>query len=217
MALTNIKTIQNSTQVDLLNYFYPVGTTYMTLDSNFDPNTTWGGTWVQIKDRFLYATSDSSCIGTCDGSSTATLKTCNLPSISGNTESFTCLFKGYACDGVKGNITKYYWSPTCCCYTYKCTIPPMFGNCSYVKYCTCCYCLYNSSWKYNCVANIGFLSASYNPSNCQTTSINTIPLYTSCPIYTYVTFPQINIYGGCSCPVSIMPPYLNIYAWYRSA
>ena len=164
-----------------------------------------GGTWVQIKDRFLYATSDSSCIGTCDGSSTATLKTCNLPSISGNTESFTCLFKGYACDGVKGNITQYYWSPTCCCYTY--------GK----NERTCCYCLYNSSWKCNCVANIGFLSASYNPSSYQTTSINTIPLYTSCPIYTCVTFPQINIYGGCSCPVSIMPPYLNIYAWYRSA
>lgn len=31
----------------LLNLFYPVGSYYETSDTNFDPNVSWGGTWVQ--------------------------------------------------------------------------------------------------------------------------------------------------------------------------
>lgn len=31
----------------LLDKFYPIGTYYETSDENFDPNTEWGGTWVQ--------------------------------------------------------------------------------------------------------------------------------------------------------------------------
>ena len=31
----------------LLNLFYPVGSYYETSDINFDPNISWGGTWVQ--------------------------------------------------------------------------------------------------------------------------------------------------------------------------
>lgn len=31
----------------LLNLFYPVGSYYETSDVNFDPNVSWGGTWVQ--------------------------------------------------------------------------------------------------------------------------------------------------------------------------
>ena len=30
----------------LLNFFYPVGSYYETSDTNFNPNTSWGGTWV---------------------------------------------------------------------------------------------------------------------------------------------------------------------------
>lgn len=32
----------------LLDLFYPVKSLYMTEDTSFDPNTTWGGTWVQL-------------------------------------------------------------------------------------------------------------------------------------------------------------------------
>lgn len=31
----------------LFNLFYPVGSYYETSDENFDPNTAWGGTWVE--------------------------------------------------------------------------------------------------------------------------------------------------------------------------
>ena len=32
---------------------YPVGSLYWTGNQNFDPNVSFGGTWVQIKDRFV--------------------------------------------------------------------------------------------------------------------------------------------------------------------
>lgn len=32
---------------DLIDFFYPVGSYYETSDTNFNPNTKWGGTWVE--------------------------------------------------------------------------------------------------------------------------------------------------------------------------
>lgn len=48
----NIKYIDKKIS-DLLNMFYPVGSVYETMDSSFDPNKKWGGTWVRIKGRVL--------------------------------------------------------------------------------------------------------------------------------------------------------------------
>ena len=40
--------IQGTTDLTgLLNLFYPVGSYYETSDVNFDPNVSWGGTWIQ--------------------------------------------------------------------------------------------------------------------------------------------------------------------------
>ena len=42
--------------VTFLDYFYPVGTYYETSDSDFNPNTAWGGTWVEdTKGKMLVA------------------------------------------------------------------------------------------------------------------------------------------------------------------
>ena len=35
----------DKSKVDMLNFFYPVGSYYETSDTLFNPNTTWGGTW----------------------------------------------------------------------------------------------------------------------------------------------------------------------------
>ncbi len=43
---------QNNIQ-SILNYFYPVGTFYLTENKDFNPNDTWGGTWELLKDRML--------------------------------------------------------------------------------------------------------------------------------------------------------------------
>lgn len=45
--VTNIKSIFNDSGISLLNIFYPVGSYYETSNKNFNPNTAWGGTWVQ--------------------------------------------------------------------------------------------------------------------------------------------------------------------------
>ena len=57
----------DKTKVDLLNFFYPVGSIYETSNSSFNPNTTWGGTWVKIEGKFLLASGSGYNIGTTGG------------------------------------------------------------------------------------------------------------------------------------------------------
>lgn len=45
--VTNIRSIFNDNGISILDLFYPVGSYYETSDESFNPNTTWGGTWVQ--------------------------------------------------------------------------------------------------------------------------------------------------------------------------
>lgn len=49
---------------------YPIGSIYLTVNPTFDPSVTFGGTWVQIKDRFLLASGDTYTSGAQDGSAT---------------------------------------------------------------------------------------------------------------------------------------------------
>lgn len=78
-------------KVNLLNFFYPVGTIYETTDANFNPNTTWGGTWQKIEGRMLIGTSSSYAIGGTGGAASVqyqpagtvnptTLTTAQIPS-----------------------------------------------------------------------------------------------------------------------------------------
>ena len=58
---------------------YPVGSIYMNV-TNIDPSTLFGGTWQQIEDRFLLASSRlSHPAGTTGGTETNTLTENNLP------------------------------------------------------------------------------------------------------------------------------------------
>lgn len=66
---------------------YPVGTLYWTGNQNFDPNVSFGGTWVQIKDRFVLACGDTyKTVGATGGASSVTLSVSNMPS---HTHSFS--------------------------------------------------------------------------------------------------------------------------------
>lgn len=56
--------------INLLNFFYPVGSVYETADGSFDPNTAWGGTWVQVTGKFLLASGGGYNIGTTGGAAT---------------------------------------------------------------------------------------------------------------------------------------------------
>ena len=64
----------------LLDIIYPVGTVYQSTKPT-SPATLFGGRWVQIRDRFLYAGNSANEIG---GSSTVTLDIENIPSFRTN-------------------------------------------------------------------------------------------------------------------------------------
>lgn len=51
---------------------YPIGSIYMSVN-NVDPSTVFGGTWVQLKDRFLLGSGDTYTNGATGGSATVTL------------------------------------------------------------------------------------------------------------------------------------------------
>lgn len=52
----------------LLDLIYPVGSIYVTSNSSFNPNTTFGGTWTPIKDKFILAAGDTYTNGSTGGS-----------------------------------------------------------------------------------------------------------------------------------------------------
>lgn len=55
----------------VLDTYYPVGKIYISADST-NPATLFGGTWKQIKDRFLLACGSTYKAGTTGGSATST-------------------------------------------------------------------------------------------------------------------------------------------------
>ena len=69
----------------LLNLVYPVGSIYWS-SNNTNPGTLFGGTWTQIKDKFILAAGDSYTNGATGGAATVTLTVNNMPS---HTHSFT--------------------------------------------------------------------------------------------------------------------------------
>lgn len=52
---------------------YPVGSIYVSTDENFNPADVFGGTWTQIKDKFLLCSGDTYDFGTEGGAATVTL------------------------------------------------------------------------------------------------------------------------------------------------
>ena len=62
----------DGTMLSVVDLIYPVGSIYMSV--NFaDPGTLFGGTWQQIKDRFLLSAGDTYAAGNTGGSAKATL------------------------------------------------------------------------------------------------------------------------------------------------
>lgn len=69
---------------DFLNVFYPVGSYYETSDTSFNPNTTWGGTWVEDTAGRTTVAYDSTqtefdTIGETGGEKTHTLTRAEMP------------------------------------------------------------------------------------------------------------------------------------------
>ena len=69
----------------LLNLVYPVGSIYWS-SKNTNPGTLFGGTWTQIKDKFILTAGDYYSNGATGGAATVTLTVSNMPS---HSHSFT--------------------------------------------------------------------------------------------------------------------------------
>lgn len=78
---------------DLLNKVYPVGSIYMST-SNTDPSTFIGGTWVQLKDRFLLGAGDTYTAGNTGGAATHTLTIDEMPSHSHKAKGWAAVVDG---------------------------------------------------------------------------------------------------------------------------
>ena len=63
----------------ILDSVYPVGSIYMSVN-NTDPSTLFGGTWEQLKDRFLLAAGTTYSAGATGGEATHKLTTTEMPS-----------------------------------------------------------------------------------------------------------------------------------------
>lgn len=62
---------------------YPVGAIYMSVNST-SPASLFGGTWEQIKDKFLLSAGDLYAAGSTGGAASVTLGIKNLPEVSGD-------------------------------------------------------------------------------------------------------------------------------------
>lgn len=68
----------DKSKVDLLNFVYPVGSIYMSVN-NTDPASIMGGTWERMKDRFLLGAGDTYTSGNTGGEATHTLTADEIP------------------------------------------------------------------------------------------------------------------------------------------
>lgn len=75
--------LNGKSAADLMLEIYPVGSIYMSVNST-SPASLFGGTWEQLKDRFLLGAGDSYAAGTTGGEATHTLTKEELPVISGS-------------------------------------------------------------------------------------------------------------------------------------
>lgn len=76
-ALQNIT--DQTFKTALLNFCYPIGSLYWSSNSA-NPSTLFGGTWTQIKDKFVWAKGDNDIVNATGGAKTISLIIDNLPS-----------------------------------------------------------------------------------------------------------------------------------------
>lgn len=181
---------------------YPVGSLYWSSKST-NPSTLFGGTWVQIKDRFVLACGDTyTSSGATGGASTVTLSVDNMPS---HTHSFTP--SGYV--DLKLNNSTHTGSFKSCSYYYQETeyrthfyedINGVFSANSFNDGCKVAEPTTNQTFARDCHDTISFsLTTNVSGSATFTGSAGTTGS------------------NGSGTSFSILPPYVVKYCWERTA
>lgn len=71
-------------KTDILDIFYPIGSYYETSDTDFDPNTAWGGTWVLEAEGLAHISAGNNYVaGNNYGANDVTLEKGNIPRFTG--------------------------------------------------------------------------------------------------------------------------------------
>lgn len=83
LTVNSITTIQNNPSGINLDTVYPIGSIYMNT-TDINPSTLFGGTWEQLKDRFLLGVGDIYQAGSIGGEEKHTLTAAELPSLRPN-------------------------------------------------------------------------------------------------------------------------------------
>ena len=84
LSVANSQKLNNLTLTNLIDKIYPVGSIYMSVN-NVTPATLFGGTWEQIKDKFLLSAGDIYSAGSTGGEATHTLTGDEMPTHNHNT------------------------------------------------------------------------------------------------------------------------------------
>lgn len=86
------KILKNGTEYglggnELIDRIYPVGSIYISTSASFNPQTTWGGTWVKTaKGRCLIGANDTYPLGSTGGEERHYLTVAEMPSHTHNTK-----------------------------------------------------------------------------------------------------------------------------------
>lgn len=76
--MTNISEKSSEVVAELCNRIYPIGSIYMSTNST-NPSELFGGTWTQIKDKFLLSCGDTYSNGATGGEAAHTLVSGEMP------------------------------------------------------------------------------------------------------------------------------------------
>ena len=183
---------------------YPVGSLYWSSKST-NPSSLFGGTWVQIKDRFVLACGDTyKTVGATGGASSVTLSVSNMPS---HTHSFS---GSGTTGGMSGNATGDFQSVI---RGVNVTATWLSGESSSI--------VNNSkTWTSGCFSRGGSFS-SYGPNFYTPDHVN--PNSNAASIHIDVSHTHSFSYSGTTgsngsgTSFSILPPYVVKYCWERTA
>lgn len=192
---------------DAARKLYPVGSVYISFNSA-DPSTLFGGTWQRLKDTFLLANGDSYAPNTTGGSATKTITTSNLPAHSHSVNA-SGSHTHTATTSTNGNHTHTRGSMNITGYTgsaWDDTAGDPYGA------------FYRGGKGHESEdGNWGYNAIYFDASRSWTGSTSTAGNHTHTVSLNGGNHTHTTNNTGDGLPLNIMPPYMTVYMWRRTA
>ena len=203
--------------VEMMKRLHPVGTYYWSSNST-SPASLFGGTWQQVSGYYMYATTNTST----GGASSVTLTSSHMPS---HTHSFSGTHT-HSIGSHSHSINGHSHAVTSTSHSHTVTHKHSYGI--YAQFQTH---QFNRIAQYNIFLSAGNFSTSYGSSDIQNATVST---GNSSAVTAGTTSASGSLssagngssgsssstsvsYSGSNTSVTLNPPYINAYCWYRSA